>query len=165
MYARDRWLAKGGYIIPNVANLYIQGIADHPRQEGTSSVLLLDDYVNLQSVATDAFLLKSLNLSTAKEDDEFLKSDFKLRVQRDAEINGCLLHFDISSTNANAKVQRLFSNGPEWPKTYMKQTLLLLEKNGLKAGEEELLVGRFSMAVSNFAPRGVEFSLAMWRAK
>lgn len=165
MYARDRWLAKGGYIIPNVANLYIQGIADHPRQEGTSSVLLLDDYVSLQSVATDAFLLKSLNLSTAKEDDEFLKSDFKLRVQRDAEINGCLLHFDISSTNANAKVQRLFSNGPEWPKTYIKQTLLLLEKNGLKAGEEELLVGRFSMAVSNFAPRGVEFSLGMWRAK
>lgn len=170
LYARDRWLAKGGYIIPNVANLYIQGIVmdHHPMQmvqDSTQPMLVLDDHVSRQSVMTDSCLVKSLNLSTAREDDEFFRSDFKLRVQCDSRITGCLLHFDISSTNAKAKLQKLFSNGPEAPKTYIKQTLLFLEDHSLKVGEQELISGRFSLALSNFAPRGVEFSLAMWRAK
>lgn len=169
LYARDRWLTKGGYIIPNVANLYIQGIVvDRPMQmlrDATQPVLLLDDHVSRQSVMTDSCLVKSLNLNTASEDDEFFRSDFKLRAESDSRISGCLLHFDIRSTNAKAKLQKLFSNSPEAPKTYIKQTLLFLEEHSLKVGEQELISGRFGMALSNFAPRGVEFSLAMWRAK
>lgn len=135
-------------------------------RDGTGPGQLLDEHVQLQSVMTDSCLLKSLNLSTAREDDEFFRSEFKMRVQRDARIGGCLLHFDISSTNAKAKLQKLFSNSPEAPKTYIKQTILPLEEeHGLKVAEQELLAGRFSMALSSFAPRGVELSLAMWRAK
>ncbi|KAH8417856.1 hypothetical protein KR222_007322, partial [Zaprionus bogoriensis] len=167
MFARDKWLAKGGYIIPNVANLYIHGISDHPRQivkAGMPPVQLMDDYVNLQTVMTDKVLLKTVNLSTAKEDDEFFRCDFKLKAQCTGKISGCLLHFEMSCTNATGRLQYLFSIGPETPKTYMKQTLLFLEENSLKVVDQELLVGRFSMALSNFAPRGVEFSLALWRA-
>ncbi|XP_032596508.1 protein arginine N-methyltransferase 1 isoform X2 [Drosophila grimshawi] len=54
--ARDKWLARGGHIFPNVANLYIHGIAQSARQtmnKNLRPVLLTDEYVNQQSVITE----------------------------------------------------------------------------------------------------------------
>ncbi|EDW68368.1 uncharacterized protein Art9 [Drosophila virilis] len=165
LYARDKWLTKGGQIFPNVANLYIQGICQSRQQiidKSLPPILLMDDYVNRQSLMTEKYLLKSINLNSAKDEIEFFKADFKMKAVRNGKVSGCMLYFDICSTNAKGQLQKLFSIGPESPKTYMMQTVLFLKEDALEVVDQQLLFGRFSMAVGCFAPRGVEFSLGIW---
>lgn len=125
----------------------------------------MEDYVNRQSLITEKCLLKSIDLTSIKDDIEFQKADFKLKALRNGTMSACLLYFDICATNGKGQLQKLFSIGPEAPKTYMMQTILFLKEDALVVAEQQILFGRLSMILGYFAPRGVEFSLGIWLAK
>ncbi|KAH8312093.1 hypothetical protein KR044_009360, partial [Drosophila immigrans] len=163
-YARDKWLVPGGRIIPNHVSLFIQGISDHARtvvEANSRPLSLVDDYADASKVMTDKYLLTTIDLMSAKPDDEFIKTKFKLRAVKSGSVAACLLVQEVASIDAQGRLKKLFSNGPKHPRTYMKQTVLFLDVESIAVNERNLLSGRFCLALSNFAPRGVEYSLAI----
>ncbi|XP_068154996.1 protein arginine N-methyltransferase 1 [Drosophila tropicalis] len=165
IYARDKWLDKGGLIIPNVATLFMAGMTKNvPKntqedEEDTEDEMLLEDYVTPDQLMTHRFRLKIINLSVAIKEDEYFQSPFGLNALRDGEIQGLVLHFDVAFAHNNIRMP-LFSIGPRKPKTYLKQTLIYLEDN-LMVQKHEMIEGYIAMFANKSAVRGVEFVLGM----
>ncbi|KAH8360079.1 hypothetical protein KR093_010640, partial [Drosophila rubida] len=165
-YARDKYLVPGGYIIPSHVSLYIRGICGHPRhvdEENECTVQMVDEYVDASTLMTHKYLLKTVDLKVVNKDEEFIKTQFKLRTLKSGIVDACLLHMEVASVGVDGTVQKLFSNSPEKLRTYMKQTVLFLDEDSMEVTERDTLGGRFSLVLSNYAPRGVEYSLAMYK--
>ncbi|ALC46559.1 Art9 [Drosophila busckii] len=162
IYARDKWLIKGGWIIPNIAQLYIVGIGSQLSCPKPLTSTPVDAYVEPESVLTQKFLLKNFNLNTANEILEYFQVDFKLRALRKDKLCACLLYFEIGCTDAKGSLQKLFSIAPEAPRTHLQPTLLFLQQVD-DVADQELVAGRFFLALTEFSPRGVEFGLDIVR--
>ncbi|EDW83115.1 uncharacterized protein Dwil_GK22484 [Drosophila willistoni] len=165
IYARDKWLVKGGLIIPNVATLFMAGISKHVPENfqedeiDSEDEILLEDYVRPDQLMTHRFRLKITNLSVANKEDEYFQGPFGMNALRDGEIEGFVLHFDVAVAHDKISMP-LFSIGPRAPKTYLKQTVIYLEDN-LMVQKHEMIEGYIGMFANKSAVRGVEFILGM----
>jgi protein arginine N-methyltransferase 1 len=139
LLARDKYLKPGGLMFPDSAKLYMAAIEDQDYKEekinfwdnvyGFDYSCIKDialreplvDTVELKAVVTDPYLLKHVNLLTAKKEDLAFSAPFTLTATRNDYIHAFLAWFDISFDCTHKKIQ--FSTGPHAQYTHWKQTV------------------------------------------
>ncbi|XP_044314622.1 probable protein arginine N-methyltransferase 1.2 [Drosophila rhopaloa] len=176
IYARKKWLVKGGLIVPNVAQLFVCGIAEHRRETIEVNILpqtdypgrsymvkepvcLIEDYVAKDQLVTEKFLLKTIDLCTANASDEDFRVPFKLRGLKDSPLGAVVLYSDIGFSRPIGKFRRLFSTSPKKPCTYLKQTIIFVD-DPVEVAKHELVEGVLGMYYSPEEHREVEYSLS-----
>ncbi|XP_016960020.1 uncharacterized protein LOC108031289 [Drosophila biarmipes] len=176
IYAREKWLVKGGHIIPNVVQLFICGIAHHRRENIEVNILpqtdypgrsymvnepvrLIEDYVTKEQQVTEKFLLKTLDLCTALISDENFRLPFKLRGLTASPLGAVVLYSDVGFSQPMGKYRRLFSTSPKKPRTYLKQTILFVD-DPVEVARHKLVEGFLGMYYNPDEHREVEYSLS-----
>ncbi|XP_033165337.1 probable protein arginine N-methyltransferase 1.2 [Drosophila mauritiana] len=177
IFAREKWLVKSGFIIPNVAQLFVCGIADHPRKTVEGNILPqwyypgrsfmvrepvspIEDYVAKEQMITEKFLLKTIDLCTAHINDESFRVPFKLRGLRDSQLGAVVLYSDIGLCRPKGKFRLMFSTGPKRPRTYVRQTILFMD-NPVEVTKRELVIGDLGMYYKPDEHREVEYSFSL----
>ncbi|KAI0045962.1 protein arginine N-methyltransferase [Auriscalpium vulgare] len=137
--ARDRYLKPGGLIFPDHATLFLAAIEDQDYKEekinfwdnvyGFDYSCIKDialreplvDTVDLKAVVTDPWIIKKIDLTTAKKEDLTFTSTFKLKATRNDYVHAFLAWFDVSFECTHKNVS--FSTGPHAKYTHWKQTV------------------------------------------
>ncbi|KAH8338466.1 hypothetical protein KR059_006003, partial [Drosophila kikkawai] len=170
IFAREKWLVKGGIIIPNMANLYVSGISEHRRpilqvnlagkhSKVWEKVCLLEDHVTKEQLITDKFLIKTVDLCTASLDDDAFRLPIKLKALKDGSLGAVVLHAEVAFSGVKGRVRRLFSTSPGQPRTYLRQTILFVD-DPVEVAEHQLLRGVLGMCPNPKEHRGVQYSLS-----
>ncbi|ETO29521.1 hypothetical protein RFI_07602 [Reticulomyxa filosa] len=153
IYARDKWLAPGGIIMPDQSRLFLCGIEDGDYKEekisfwdnvyGFKMTSLkeeamkepLVDVVNSKALVTDTAQILSLDLYTVKVSDLNFSQNFVLNVKCDDYVHGLVAFFDVWFSKCHTRVG--FSTAPFAEYTHWKQTVFyfdetLMVKKGTK---------------------------------
>ena len=160
IFARNKWLARGGLMFPDLCTLYICGvenIVDKDRRFGywdnvygfkmtsikaasmtDASVELVDD----SSIVTTPCLLKEVDLMTCSIEDLEFCSDFHLKVVRQDFITSLVTYFEVSFTHGVSRI--VLSTSPSALPTRWRQTLFWLQGH-VTALEGEEVEGTFRL--------------------
>ena len=125
LFARDRWLAPGGLVFPDIVKLQLVGISDnqdkyrdlhHYGQKYQVDLSALKELarkevlvaaVDPRKVVTDQFNLKTFNLQTDSKEDIKVDIDFHLTVMRDSIVNSLVTFFDVIFSHCHKEVKCL----------------------------------------------------------
>ncbi|GAB7348928.1 hypothetical protein MBLNU459_g7614t1 [Dothideomycetes sp. NU459] len=153
LWARDRYLKKGGLIFPDKATIFMAGIEDGDYKEEkigfwdnvwgfdysplkhTALTEPLVDTVEMKAVVTDPSPVITLDLYTCTTADLAFNVPFNLSVRRTDYIHALIAWFDIEFSACHKPIK--FSTGPHTKYTHWKQTVFYL-KDALtvEAGEQ-----------------------------
>eukprot|EP01090_Pellita_catalonica_P001213 TRINITY_DN1090_c0_g1_i3.p1 TRINITY_DN1090_c0_g1~~TRINITY_DN1090_c0_g1_i3.p1 ORF type:complete len:374 (-),score=67.72 TRINITY_DN1090_c0_g1_i3:33-1154(-) len=141
--ARDKWLAKGGLILPDKANLYFCAIEDAEYKDEKiawwDNVYGFDmscikkvamrepliDVVDAQAVVTTSCPVISIDIMTIKSTELSFASNFKITAERNDLVHAFVAYFDVQFNMPNGTVG--FSTGPMDHYTHWKSTVFYLE--------------------------------------
>jgi len=176
IYARDKWLSPGGYILPDKATLFFTAIEDGQyKQEkigywedvyGFDMSIIqqcamqepLIDVVEDRSVVSDSCSVITIDVNTVKTEELAFGSQFKLNVQRNDLVHALVAYFDIEFRLPNGVVS--FSTGPRARYTHWKQTVFYLE-DVLTVNRGEKIEGNFSMKPNKNNPREMDIIMTV----
>ncbi|CAK9144099.1 unnamed protein product [Ilex paraguariensis] len=174
LYARNKWLASSGLVLPDKASLYLTAIEDADYKEDKiefwNNVYGFDmkcirkqammeplvDTVDQNQIVTNSQLLKTMDISKMAAGDVSFTAPFKLVAERDDYIHALVAYFDVSFTKCHKLMG--FSTGPKSRATHWKQTVLYLE-DVLTVCEGEAIVGSMTVAPNKKNPRDVDIML------
>ncbi|XP_017084333.2 LOW QUALITY PROTEIN: protein arginine N-methyltransferase 1 [Drosophila eugracilis] len=145
LFARDKWLRRGGQILPSVGKLWMIGAHDPHRLanlnfwrnfEGIDMSCVrkvfsqepLVDCVPIQQLVTDECLIHSTHLGFARNQPVVFRSNFLLNVKRTGIINMLVLYFDVDFPAEKSEKAITLSTSPHSPWTHWEQTLLHLDE-------------------------------------
>ncbi|KAL1301891.1 hypothetical protein AAFC00_006071 [Neodothiora populina] len=153
LWARDRYLKKGGLIFPDKATIFAAGIEDGEYKEEkigfwdnvwgfdysplkhTALTEPLVDTVDMKAVVTDPAPILTLDLYTVTVADLAFNTAFKLNVRRTDYVHALIAWFDIEFSACHKPVK--FSTGPHTKYTHWKQTVFYLKDAiTVEAGEQ-----------------------------
>jgi len=175
LFARDKWLVKGGALFPDRANLYLVGIEDAEyRSEkidywddvygfdmgNVKELALLEplvDCVDNEQVTTAPCLIKTIDLNTVVVSDLDFAAPFSLKAHRDDFCHALVAYFDVSF-NGGCHKPLGFSTGPHVRNTHWKQTVFYL-KEALCVCSGEEISGLFTMAPNKKNNRDLDISI------
>jgi len=159
IFARDKWLAPDGIILPDKAYLSICAIEDADYKEdkinfwdnvyGFNMSCIkklamqepLIDVVDSKQVMTGPFRFLTLDINTVKLENLDFKVPFRLVAARDDFCHAFVVYFDIEFSKCHKPI--FFSTGPHSTYTHWKQTVFYLnDVLSMKKGEE--IKGEFS---------------------
>ncbi|EGG22092.1 protein arginine methyltransferase [Cavenderia fasciculata] len=161
LYARDRYLAPGGIIMPDKATLHITAIEDsdykNEKIEYWNTVYGFDmsciremalveplvDVVQPKMIVTTDCCILNIDIMTIQKEQLPFKSDFKLKAQRDDLVHAFVVYFDIEFTKGSKTV--FFSTGPRAKYTHWKQSILYMD-DVLKVCNGEEITGTIDVA-------------------
>eukprot|EP01101_Sappina_pedata_P001050 TRINITY_DN11163_c0_g1_i1.p1 TRINITY_DN11163_c0_g1~~TRINITY_DN11163_c0_g1_i1.p1 ORF type:complete len:332 (+),score=189.38 TRINITY_DN11163_c0_g1_i1:1338-2333(+) len=144
LYARDKWLVKGGLIFPDVAHLIITGIEDGEYKDSKitwwENVYGFDmscmkemvmreplvDIVDNKAVVLGKQILMTVDIKTVKKEDLTFKIPFKISADRAEQVHALVVYFDIEFNDCEVPVK--FSTGPHATPTHWKQTVFYLDE-------------------------------------
>ncbi|THD22001.1 Arginine methyltransferase 1 [Fasciola gigantica] len=151
LFARDKWLAPGGIIMPDRATLYVCAIEDRQYKDEKinwwDSVYGFDmscirkvalteplvDVVDPNQVVTNCCLVKEVDMYTITVDDLSFTAPFTLTCKRNDYIQALVTFFNIDFTCCHKPTG--FSTGPDERRyTHWKQTVFYLDN-----GEDDCL--------------------------
>lgn len=151
LFARDKWLAPGGLIMPDRATLYVCAIEDRQYKDEKinwwDSVYGFDmscirkvalteplvDVVDPNQVVTNCCLVKEVDMYTITVEDLSFTAPFSLVCKRNDYIQALVTFFNIDFTACHKPTG--FSTGPDERRyTHWKQTVFYLDN-----GEDECL--------------------------
>ncbi|PHH61851.1 hypothetical protein CDD81_7779 [Ophiocordyceps australis] len=154
LYARDKYLVKGGLIFPDKATIFFAGIEDGdykeekigfwdnvygfdytPLKETALSEPLVDN-VELKTVVTDPANVLTLDLYTCTTADLAFTVLFQLTAKRDDFVHALVSWFDIDFTACHKQIR--FSTGPHTKYTHWKQTVFYLKEVLTVQQDEEI---------------------------
>ncbi|KAJ2919910.1 hypothetical protein MD484_g392, partial [Candolleomyces efflorescens] len=175
LLARDKYLAKDGHIFPDTAMIYVAAIEDQEYKDEKinfwDSVYGFDyscikdialreplvDTVDLKAVVTDPFMLKKIDILTAKKEDLTFDAQFSLTATRDDYVHAFLAWFDIVFDCTHKKVK--FSTGPHAQYTHWKQTVFYTP-SALTVSEGDKIVGNLSCAPNKRNNRDLDIEIS-----
>ncbi|CAN8326493.1 unnamed protein product [Cochlearia groenlandica] len=175
LYARDKWLVDGGFVLPDKASLFLTAIEDSEYKEDKiefwNSVYGFDmscikkkammeplvDTVDQNQIVTDSKLLKTMDISKMSSGDASFTAPFKLVAQRNDYIHALVAYFDVSFTMCHKLLG--FSTGPKSRATHWKQTVMYLE-DVLTICEGETITGSMSVSYNKKNPRDIDIKLS-----
>jgi len=175
LFARDKWLSRGGLILPNVGNLWITGAQDPHRLatlnfwqnvEGIDMSCVkkqfsrepLVDCVAIQQLLTDECFIHSTNLGYDRNQPVVFRSNFMLNVQRAGVINMLVLYFNVGFPVGKAGNSVILSTSPRAPWTHWEQTLFHLDEP-LFVKPNDRVRGVLAMMPSSLDGRSMNFDL------
>jgi len=175
LFARDKWLAPDGIILPDKATMYIVAIEDAEYKEDKinfwDNVYGFDmscikkiaiseplvDVVDPKQVMTGASRLITIDIQTVKLEDLTFKVPFRLVATRDDYCHAFVVYFDMEFTHCLKTIA--FSTGPHAQYTHWKQTVFYLsDVLSVKKGEE--IRGEFFCKPNSKNPRDLDLSIA-----
>lgn len=127
LYARDKWLVKGGLLFPDKASLHICAIEDRDYKDDKvnwwSNVYGFDmscirdialteplvDVVDAKQIVSNYSLIKEIDLNTMTVEDLSFIAPFHLQVKRNDYVHAFVTYFDIEFSACHKKVG--FSTG------------------------------------------------------
>lgn len=174
LVARDKWLKKGGLILPDKADLFIEALEDAEYKDDKihfwddvygfdfsciKKIALLEplvDTVNADHVISTACPILKLDLLTCTKDDLKFTSPFKVQVKRKDVCHALIAYFDIGFTQGNKQV--FFSTGPHAKYTHWKQTVFYLEQD-LAVSPGDVIQGTIAVAPNAKNPRDYDIDI------
>ncbi|NWU94075.1 ANM3 methyltransferase, partial [Upupa epops] len=175
IYAKDKYLAEGGSVYPDICTISLVAVGDMNKH--ADKLLFWEDvysfdmscmkkFVILEAVVevldpntliSTSSVIKHINCNTASTPDLEFSSDFTLAITTSTNCTAIAGYFDICfEKNCHQKV--LFSTGPLCTKTHWKQTVFLLEKPiPVEAGEA--LTGKITVCKNRKDPRSLFVTL------
>ncbi|KAG6428623.1 hypothetical protein SASPL_112876 [Salvia splendens] len=174
LYARDKWLAKDGIVLPDKASLHLTAIEDADYKEdkiefwnnvyGFNMSCIrkqaiaepLVDTVEQNQIVTNCQMLKTMDISKMDSVDASFTAPFKLVAERDDYVHALVAYFDVSFTKCHKLMG--FSTGPKSRATHWKQTVLYLE-DVLSICQGETLTGTMTVAPNKKNPRDVDITV------
>ncbi|XP_015696876.2 probable protein arginine N-methyltransferase 1 isoform X2 [Oryza brachyantha] len=174
LYARDKWLADGGVVLPDKASLHLTAIEDAEYKEDKiefwNNVYGFDmrcikkqammeplvDTVDANQIVTNCQLLKTMDISKMTPGDASFTVPFKLVAERNDYIHALVAYFNVSFTKCHKMMG--FSTGPRSKATHWKQTVLYLE-DVITICEGETLTGSMTVTPNKKNPRDIDIKL------
>ncbi|GAB5370857.1 hypothetical protein AAMO2058_001529200 [Amorphochlora amoebiformis] len=145
LYARDKWLVKGGAIFPDKASMYVMGLEDaeyraskleywsnvwsfdlSPVRELTIQEPLVETCDFNQVLSKGAKFFDIDIYTVTKEDLDFEKKRFEFKINRTDRLDALCVYFRVDFSRCHKPIS--FSTGPQDKYTHWKQTVFYLEK-------------------------------------
>ncbi|XP_019506902.1 PREDICTED: protein arginine N-methyltransferase 3 [Hipposideros armiger] len=177
LYAKNKYLAKGGSVYPDICTISLVAASDMNKH--ADRITFWDDVYGFnmscmkkavipeavvevldpKTLISDPCSIKHIDCHTTSVSDLEFSSDFTLKITKTSLCTAIAGYFDIYfEKNCHKRV--LFSTGPQSTKTHWKQTIFLLEKPfSVKAGEA--LKGKITVHKNKKDPRSLIVTLTL----
>ncbi|NXF08724.1 ANM3 methyltransferase, partial [Smithornis capensis] len=177
IYAKDKYLAEGGSVYPDICTISLVAVGDMNKH--VDKLLFWEDVYGFDmscmkkavipeavvevldpnTLISTASVIKHIDCNTVATPDLEFSSDFTLSITMSTKCTAVAGYFDIFfEKNCHNKVS--FSTGPQCTKTHWKQTVFLLEKPiPVEAGEA--LRGKITVRRNRKDPRSLFITLAL----
>jgi len=159
LFARDKWLAPGGLVLPDLCSLHLTAVGDEARRRERAEVWEVGglsfgamgrlasmepstEYVRPRALISTTCCIKKLDLNTCSREDAAFTANFSMTALRSAPLTALVAHFDVQFSACHTPTG--FSTSPRWPATHWRQTVFYLEESG-PVGEGEAITGTFSL--------------------
>jgi protein arginine N-methyltransferase 1 len=170
LFARDKWLAPGGIMLPDKAVMYICGIEDSEYKQTKinfwDSVYGFDmscikkialteplvDTVEAQQIATRVCSFKSIDMSTCTKDDLAFSVPYRFAATRNDFIHALVVYWDCGFTRGHKEIW--FSTSPRSRTTHWRQTVFYLQEHLACTNGEVCVCLHLSFARDNFFVAG-----------
>ncbi|KAK6472558.1 protein arginine N-methyltransferase 3 [Huso huso] len=181
LYARDKYLADGGSVYPDLCNISLAAVGDTPKHDGR--VAFWDDVYGFQMscmkkvvvpeavvevlkperLISEPCVIQNLDCNAILISELEFSADFSLKITDSTLCTAIVGYFDIFfNKNCNNKV--MFSTGPQSTKTHWKQTVFFLEHPvPVKSGEA--LQGKINVRKNRKDPRSLIITISMGNTK
>jgi len=181
--ARDVWLKKDGLVLPNIAELYVQGLGDVDewgkavgywddvygfKMTGMKTLVLPEAHVFVvkkDSVVGQRHLLHTYDIGTVKPEDlDIRNSKFSLKMSKEeTTLTGLCISFDCDFTSNLFDHNIKLPTGPEETPTHWKQTVLWLPEPLVidNQGKEHVVEGTLTIARNSQNPRNLDFVMVI----
>ncbi|TMW62784.1 hypothetical protein Poli38472_005402 [Pythium oligandrum] len=178
LFARDKWLAPGGYLFPDKCSMHIQGVYDSTQRFGfwddvygfnmkaiKSKISIRDGFVedvNPADVLTDRGLLKNIDIDHVKYEELNFDSEFTLKVTKAGVLHGFVSSFDIGFERDCPKPE-YFTTGVEGTPTHWHQVFFHIEQP-FSVVEGEEIQGKWWVRRNSVNPRFLDVELEWKRS-
>lgn len=174
LYARDKWLAKGGLIFPDKATLYVCAIEDAQYRNDKldfwddvygfnmscikeqALVEPLVDTCDKEQIISDSKKILDIDIYTVTKEQLDFKSDFNLTFKRDDYCHALVAYFSVEFSKCHTKTG--LSTGPDSQYTHWKQTVFYLDEP-ITVNHGEQLKGRIEVARNKVNPRDIDIMI------
>jgi len=171
IYARDKYLRKGGMIFPDKCDLFITAIEDAQYKEekihwwddvyqfdmscikNVALVEPLVDVVDPKQVNCTHAKLKTFNIETVTVEDLTFEADFKIQAQRSEGVHAFVTHWTCEFTHCHTRTG--FDTSPAAPYTHWKQVVFYMEED-LFCQRGDMINGTLSMAPNSRNKRDLD---------
>ena len=156
LFARDKWLKKDGYLLPDKAQIYLAGIQDSIYKYNkidswdnvygfNFSVLknpalaepIIDTFPN-NNIISNSCKIFDIDLYTVKVEDLDFSAGYEIIFNKDDTFNGFVTWFDVEFDKLPNKIT--LSTSPYEPSTHWKQ-VMFYSKNDIEVKKKEKLKG------------------------
>ena len=175
LWARDKYLVKGGKMLPDRAQIFVAALEDgeYKAKKRTfwNDVYGVDmscmtptvmkepivDSVNSEYLMSDACKVLDLDLITMKKEDVNFSNTYRLKMEYDDYVHGLIAWFDTPFTRLTRPT--LLSTSPLKKCTHWKQTVFYTEKD-IEVRKGDILQGSIAVRQSktNFRELDIKIS-------
>lgn len=178
LYARDRYLAPGGMILPDRARMHITAIEDAQYKEekihfwdnvygfDMSSIKSwalrepLVDVVEAKAVVGNECCFREIDIMTVTKEELSFVVPFTIRMQRPDWVHALLAYFSIDFSARQPGMKPVhFGTGPHDRYTHWKQTVFYLPQD-LSVEQGDALTGTLTCKPNAKNPRDLDISIA-----
>ncbi|XP_063708134.1 protein arginine N-methyltransferase 1-like [Culicoides brevitarsis] len=176
IYARDKWLKKGGLMYPDKVSLYVAGMQDRERRDQERSwwynaydfnlsamrkwtdKTAIVEQVDKRKIVTNHCLLKEFDLNTVRVKDLTFKASMKLDVEAECEIQAIVAYFTAEFNHCHTQI--LMTTTMDERLTHWKQTVFYLKENFI-VKENDKVTGEFILRPNKFNRRKLDFQIIL----
>lgn len=175
LWARDKYLNKGGKMLPDRAQLFVAMLEDgkfkNQKRTFWNDVYGIDmsvmtptvmkeplvDHVNQDMLMSTSAKILDLDLVTCKKEDVEFSAAYRLIMNFNDNVHGMVAWFDTPFSNLTRPIT--LSTSPYQKGTHWKQVVFYLEKD-LQVNKGDVLEGSFACrkAVDNFRELDIKIS-------
>ena len=156
LFARDKWLKKDGYLLPDKAQIYLAGIQDtlykYNKIDSWDNVYgfnfsvlknpalaepIIDNFPN-NNIISNSCKIFDIDLYTVKVEDLDFSAGYEIIFNKDDIFNGFVTWFDVEFDKLPNKIT--LSTSPYEPSTHWKQ-VMFYSKNDIEVKKKEKLKG------------------------
>ncbi|XP_063145644.1 protein arginine N-methyltransferase 3 [Candoia aspera] len=181
IYARDKYLAKGGSVYPDSCTISLVAVSDIAKH--TDQLAFWDDVygfnmscmkkvvipeavveiLDSRTLISEAYVIKRIDCHFVSVPELEFSSDFVLTVTKTSVCTAIAGYFDVHFEK-NCNKQILLSTSPCCTKTHWKQTMFFLE-NPISVEEGEALKGKITIHRNRKDPRALIVTLSVKNVK
>jgi len=174
IYARDKWLAEGGMLFPDKAQLYLVGIEDQEYRDEKinfwdnvygfdmspiKKLALLEPLVDTcdpKQVITAPYKVLDIDIYTVTKPDLDFDSRWELKLNKRDLCHAVVAYFDVQFSKSHRPIG--FSTGPFAEYTHWKQTVFYIDEP-MPAETGDTLHGRIKVGRNAKNPRDIDISI------
>jgi protein arginine N-methyltransferase 1 len=174
IFARDKWLAPGGMLFPDKAQMYLVGIEDQEYRDEKinfwdnvygfdmtpiKKLAMLEPLVDIadqRQLMTQPCKILDIDLYTVTKPDLDFDSKWTLQVTRRDMCHAIVAYFNVQFSKCHQPVG--FSTGPKSKYTHWKQTVFYITEP-IAAEEGDQISGRIKVCRNAKNPRDIDISM------